>query len=180
MSVINSFAAKKWADTVARIKKYAYLLLAVIVTLGLSYFYYSVLNRPVAGVLWFIGGSIVFFYYWIKWFATSQSPDPDFAPGKHACPDYLSVIPSNIGLYRPATPTQYFCVDYVGVSRNGGLKKMKYQDLSKNINNPAYTFSVDPSVDFINAARRGAFLERLNRVGLSYNSLGDNTLPTQY
>jgi len=178
MSISNTVAAKKWAHTLEKIKRYTYITVALLVTLGLSYFYYSVLNRPVAGVLWFLAGGLIFFYYWIKWFFTQQPPDPDFAPGKSACPDYLSLVANNSGLYTPATPTQYFCVDYVGVSRNGGIKKMEPSKLSKYINNPAYRFSIDPSVDFTRSGR-SAFIQRLSQVGLSYNSIGDNSLPTQ-
>jgi hypothetical protein len=179
MSVVNTIAMKKWAATVANIKKKAYIIIAILVTVGISYFFYSILNKPVAGVLLFLGSALIFFYYWIKWFAIPQPPDPDFNPGKNACPDYLSVVPSNSGLYKPSSPTQYFCVDYVGVSRNGALKKMDPKKLPTNIKNPAYTFSVDPSVDFRNAATRAAFVQRIMKAGLSYNSLGDNSLPIQ-
>jgi len=179
MSVVNTIAAKKWAAAMADYKKKGYVILSVLITFLVSYYFYTVLNRPVAGVLFFIGGGIIFFYYWVKWFQTPQPPDPDFNPAVLACPDYLSVVPNNSGLYTPSSPTQYFCVDYVGVSRNGGLKKMDPSNLSNDINNPAYTFSIDPAVDFKDAAAKGAFLNRLVTAGLSYNSVGDNSLPTQ-
>lgn len=179
MSVVNTVAAKKWAATLDDYKKKGYVVLAAVLTFGISYYYYNVLNRPVASVLFFIGGGVIFFYYWVKWFLTQQLPDPDFNPAALACPDYLSVVPNDSGLYTPTSPTQYFCVDYVGVSRNGGLKKMNPADVATNINNPAYTFSIDPSVDFISAASKGAFMNRLVAAGLSYNSVGDSSLPTQ-
>ena len=179
MSVVNTVSAKKWAATMADLQRKGYMVLAVVVTLGISYYYYSVLHRPVAGVLWFMGGGLVFFYYWIKWFVTQPPPDPDFMPGVNACPDYLSVIPNNSGLYTPTTKTQYFCVDYVGVSRNGGMKKMDPTKISSQINDPAYTFSVDPIEDFSTSKGKAAFIQRLSGAGLSYNSVGDNSLPTQ-
>ena len=179
MSVVNTASAKKWAETMSDLKKKGYLLLAVAVTIGLSYYYYSILNRPIAGVLWFIGGGLVFFYYWIKWFATPQSPDPDFMPSAPSCPDYLSVIPNNSNLYTPTSKTQYLCVDYVGVSRNGGIKKMDPAKIATKISDPAYVFSVDPEVDFMTPAGKAGFLRRLTAAGLSYNSVGDNNLPTQ-
>jgi len=179
MSVTNSIAAKKWAASMKKVQRYGYLTLAVLVTLGLSYYFYSVLHRPVAGVLFFIGGGLVFFYYWIKWFVNPQSPDQDFNPGLNACPDYLSVIPSNSGLYTPTSNSQYLCVDYVGVSRNGGLKKMDPSKIANNINDPAYVFSVDPLVDFTDSRGKAAFVKRLTDAGLSYNSVGDSSFPTK-
>jgi hypothetical protein len=179
MSVVNTTSAKKWAETMKSIKKNGYLITSVLLTLGLSYFFYSSLNRPVAGVLWFIGGGLIFFYYWIKWFVTQPPPDPDFMTGINACPDYLSVIPNNSGMYSPATPTQYFCVDYVGVSRNGGLKKMDPSKIQTQITDPAYRFSVDPTSDFATPAGKAEFIKRLVKAGLSFNSVGDNTAPTQ-
>ena len=89
MSVVNTIAAKKWAETMKTIKKNGYLITSVLLTVGLSYFFYTSMNRPVAGVLWFIGGGLIFFYYWIKWFVTPPPPDPDFMTGTNACPDYL-------------------------------------------------------------------------------------------
>lgn len=179
MSVVNTTTAKKWAATMKDIQRKAYVVVSIVITLGISYYYYSVLHRPVAGVLWFIGGVIIFFYYWIKWFVTHQPPDPDFMPGVNACPDYLSVIPNNSNMYSPSSKTQYFCVDYVGVSRNGGLKKMDPAKIASQINDPAYTFSVDPLTDFSTSRAKAAFVQRLQAAGLSYNSVGDNSLPTQ-
>ena len=105
--------------------------------------------------------------------------DPDFETGSGACPDYLSVIPNNSGLYRPTTSSQYFCVDFVGVSRNGGLRKMDPNQISTQISDPAYRFSVDPLIDFATPAGKAAFVKRLLKAGLSFNSVGDNSLPTQ-
>ena len=179
MSVVNTASAKKWAATMSDLQKKGYMLFAVVITVGLSYYFYSSLNRPVAGVLWFIGGALIFFYYWIKWFSTQPPPDPDFMPGINACPDYLSVIPNNSGLYTPTSKSQYLCVDYVGVSRNGGIKKMDPEKITNKISDPAYVFSVDPEVDFATPAGKAGFLRRLTAAGLSYNSVGDSSLPTQ-
>jgi len=176
---VNTSQAKKWDATMKSLQRNAYLISAVLFTIGLSYFFYTSLNRPVAGVLWFIGGGLIFFYYWIKWFVTQPLPDPDFMTGTNACPDYLSVIPNNSGLYQPTSSTQYFCVDYVGVSRNGGLRKMDPTKASQQISDPSYTFSVDPTVDFATPAGKAAFVKRLLKAGLSFNSVGDNSLPTQ-
>jgi len=178
MSASSNIAAKKWARTVHDILKKSYWVIGLLILGFSTYFYYTGLNRPVAGVLWFVGGFLVFYYYWIKWFVLDQPLDPDFNTGSNACPDYLSVIPNNSGLYTPTSNTQYFCVDFVGVSRNGGIKRMYRNSVNTQIADPAYRFSVDPEVDFKTPTSRAAFLRRLEAAGLSYNSVGDGSLPT--
>ena len=178
MSVTSTIAAKRWAETLLSIQRWSYWIVGLLVLGFTAYFYYSALDRPVAGVLWFLGGFIILYYYWVKWFVIKQKADPDFNPAATgACPDYLSLIPPTSGLYKPTSPTQYFCVDYIGVSRNGKLLKTKPSNIAKDIKNPNYRFSVDPAKDFRTAAGRAAFVRRLTNAGLSYNSVGDNNLP---
>jgi hypothetical protein len=124
MSATSDIAAKKWARTIQDIQKKSYWVIGLLLLGFSAYFYYTSLNKPVAGVLWFIGGFLIVYYYWLKWFVLDRPYDPDFFTGSGACPDYLSVIPNNSGLYMPTSTTQYFCVDFVGVSRNGGIRKM--------------------------------------------------------
>jgi hypothetical protein len=180
MSVSSTAAAKKWAASFAYIQRKAYWILGLLLVGFVAYFYYTGLNRPVAGVLWFLGGFIVLYYYWIKWFLIPKQKDPDFNPDvAGVCPDYLSIVPPDSGLYKPSSRTQYFCVDFIGVSKNGGLKKTNPADIATKIKNPAYRFSVDPAKDFKTAQGRAAFLKRLNAAGLSYSSLDGTTLPTR-
>ena len=176
MSVTNTVTAKKWAKTLDDIKKKAYWIVGALLIVGISYFYYSGLNRPVAGVLWFVGGSVILFYYWVKWFLSPVPPDPDFNPGTLACPDYLSVIPPG-EFYQPTSKTEYYCVDFIGVSRNGKLKKMPPAQVAKKINDPNYYFPVNPAVDFKDSPGKMAFMKRIVAAGLSYNSVGDGSLP---
>jgi len=194
MSVNTTVAAAKWAKTLASIKINAFLILGGLFVFTTAYFYYSVLNKPSAGVLWFVGGSVILYYYYVKWFLGPPEIDPDFMAGTYACPDYLSVIPPGTvdpktgrKLYTPATTTQYYCVDFVGVSTNGGLKQTTPRTLTEDIKNPAYYFPVDAIRDFkaptldtkgnIIANGRGEFLQRLGKAGLSYNSMGEKSTP---
>jgi hypothetical protein len=178
MSATSDIAAKKWARTIQDIQKKSYWVIGLLLLGFSAYFYYTSLNKPVAGVLWFIGGFLIVYYYWLKWFVLDRPYDPDFFTGSGACPDYLSVIPNNSGLYMPTSTTQYFCVDFVGVSRNGGIRKMNRKNVATEIADPAYRFSVDPEVDFATPAAKAAFVRRLQMAGLSYNSVGDSSLPT--
>ena len=187
MSVNNNIAARQWAKTMHGIQKNLYWVLGLIIVGFSAYFYYSGLNRPVAGVLWFLGGFLIIYYYWIKWFVIKSPLDPDFDPSsKGACPDYLSSVPSNTidpqtgrPLYQnPQGDTSYYCVDYVGVSRNGALKKMDPTQLGKYIKDPSYSFKMG-AVDVTSPQAIRSFRERLENYGLSYNSLGSSSLPTQ-
>jgi hypothetical protein len=180
MSVSSTAAAKKWAASFAYIQRKAYWILGILLVGFVAYFYYTGLNRPVAGVLWFLGGFIVLYYYWIKWFLIPKQKDPDFNPDvAGVCPDYLSIVPPDSGFYKPTSRTQYFCVDYIGVSKNGGLKKITPGNFKDSFKHAAYRFSVDPSKDFKTAQGRAEFLKRLNAAGLSYTSLDSTTLPTR-
>jgi hypothetical protein len=178
MSATSNIAAKKWARMINDIQRKSYWVIGLLLLGFSAYFYYTGLNKPVAGVLWFLGGFLILYYYWLKWFVLDQPYDPDFFTGSGACPDYLSVIPNNSGLYTPTSKTQYFCVDFVGVSRNGGIRKMNRRNINTEIADPAYRFSVDPEVDFKTATAKAAFVRRLEMAGLSYNSVGDSSLPT--
>lgn len=161
----------------ADIQKKAYWVIGLVLLFLSAYIYYTGFNKPVAGVLWFIGGFLILYYYWLKWFVLPQPIDADLYFGTNACPDYLSALPNNSGLYAPTSRTQYFCVDFVGVSRNGGIRQTSPKNVQSDINNPAYRFSVDPLVDFATAAGKAAFVKRLESAGLSYNMVGDSSLP---
>ena len=157
--------------------KWAYVIVVVLFIFGIARYIYTFLNRPVAATLWTLGAALMFFYYYVKWFIAEPAEDKNYLRTKNqACPDYLSMIPSG-KLYSPTSPTQYFCVDYVGVSRNGSLKKMDPKQISTQIKNPDYRFSVDPTFDFASPSAKAAFLQRLIGRGLSYGPAGEGGNP---
>lgn len=168
----------KWGQFRKNVGKWTYILVTLILIFVVSYYFYTTLQRPVAGTLWAVGAGILFFYYYVKWFVVRTPLDPIFRPGNQSCPDYLSMVPPG-NLYTAASPTEYRCVDYVGVSRNGRLKKADPAKIKQQINNPDYYFAIDPTKDFITPSTKSAFLDRLIAYGLSYNSAGDGSLPTQ-
>jgi hypothetical protein len=178
LTTFSSGVQDKWVQFSKNVSKWSYVLVSLILIFVVSYYFYTVLQRPAAGTLWFVGASILFFYYYVKWFVVQRPLDPNLQPGNQSCPDYLSMVPPGI-LYTPVSPTQYRCIDYVGVSRNGRLKKADPAKIKQQINNPDYYFAIDPTQDFITPSAKSAFLERLIAYGLSYNSAGDGSLPTQ-
>lgn len=168
----------KWVQFRKNVSKWVYVLVALILIFVISYYFYTTLQRPVAGTLWAVGAGILFFYYYVKWFIVRSPLDSHLRPGNQSCPDYLSMVPPG-NLYTASSPTQYRCVDYVGVSRNGKLKKADPAKIKQQINNPDYYFAIDPTQDFITPSTKATFLDRLLAHGLSYNSAGDGSLPTQ-
>ena len=166
----------KWSHAWSTILKWVYVIVVLLFILGISQYIYSTLNRPVAATLWTLGAALLFFYYYVKWFVAQTANDPYMTLTNQACPDYLSIVPPG-KLYTPASPSQYFCVDYVGVSRNGGLKKMDPKQIATQIKNPDYRFSVDPAIDFVSRSAIAKFYQRLMSRGLSYKDVGQGGNP---
>jgi hypothetical protein len=162
----------KWSVATTNILKWTYGIVFVLFLLGVASYVYTTLNRPVSATLWALGGALIVFYYGVKWFIADPRADRKLQTMNQACPDYLSMVPPG-KLYRPRSPTQSFCVDYVGVSRNGSLKKMDPEKIKTQINNEDYRFSVDPAVDFASNAAKSRFLSRLIARGLSYGAAGE-------
>lgn len=163
----------KWSVATTNILKWTYGIVFVLFLLGIASYVYTSLQRPVAATLWTLGGALIAFYYGVKWFIADPRADQQLQNTDQSCPDYLSMIPPRT-LYTPSSPTQYFCVDYVGVSRNGSLKKMDPSKIRTQIHNPDYRFSVDPVVDFASQSAKSRFLSRLNARGLSYGAAGED------
>lgn len=177
MSVPSSSDAKKWKKKLDEIKPRAYWIIGLLVIFITSYIFYNSMQRPVAGALFFVGGFIVLYYYWVKWFVIKPPPDADFSPTL-ACPDYLSLIPPG-DLYPDSGNGRYFCVDFVGVSTNGVLNKVTPANLRQKIRDPSYHFEIDPMSDFKSRASQAELMKRLKAAGLSWNSLGGNSIPTR-
>ena len=96
------------------ITMYVYWIVGLCLMGGISYVMYTVLDRQVAGTLFFIFGVMFLYYYYIKWFVVGTKNQKSTAIS--SCPDYLTLV-------MKSGSAQGFCLDYVGVSKNGGLKK---------------------------------------------------------
>jgi len=148
-----------------RIAKYTYILLAIIVVFGGSYYLFNNMQRPVAGVLYFIGATIAVYFYYVKWFVVPAAR-PDWPPYQTVCPDYLTPVApgyttdANGNQVPTAGPMR--CVDFVGVSTNGLLKRADPNTISKHLNEAQYAFTVDPKMS------RDELRQRINSYGLSW------------
>ena len=108
---------------------YVYWIVGLCVMGAISYFMYTGLDRQVAGTLFFILGFVFLYYYYIKWFVVGLK-NQAFAQIVTPCPDYLTQVIQTAG----TTATTY-CVDTVGVSRNGNLTKCT-EDPQTCLSNP--------------------------------------------
>jgi hypothetical protein len=153
------------AQMMKSVAKWTYILVALIVVFGGSYYLFNKMQRPVAGVLYFIGATIAVYFYYVKWFVI-PAMRPEWPPYQTVCPDYLTPIAP--GYTRDAngnqvpTPGPMRCVDFVGVSRNGRLKRADPATISKHLNEEQYAFTVDPKMS------RDELRQRINSYGLSW------------
>ena len=169
--------AKQTKNTIMRIAKYVFWILGLILVGGSAYYLYNVMSRPVSGVLVFMGGMLALYFYYVKWFVIPLSR-PAWPPYQTVCPDYLTPISPGYNMTRdangkdvaqPVNGGKFKCVDFVGVSRNGKLKKVDPTALQTQLVNPNYTFEIDPK------EKPESLRSRLQSVGLSWITMfGDN------
>jgi hypothetical protein len=117
-----------------------YIVAAIMVISGGSTYFFKSSRLP-AAIIFIIGSISVFIYYGIRWFGTSsslfsQSP-VSWPPTINTCPDFL------IYYKREKTPGVFedTCIDKIGVSKNGLLKKIPENDEINN-GNDEYFFSL--------------------------------------
>ena len=116
---------------------YLYWIVALLCVTAISYVMYTTMNRQVAGTLFWILGFMLVYFYYVKWFLMSKK-------GKGLgdltkCPDYLTqyIMPGSTDGY---TKAKSVCLDFVGVSSNGAIKKCD-KDPSVCLNDPQYVFT---------------------------------------
>lgn len=121
----NVAGTKALMATVMKVAKYAYMIFAAILVGYMSYYLFNVAERPIAGLLVFMGGFLAALFYYVKWF-WAPVVKPDMPTG--LCPDFLTPISPGVlaqsGVRAPngTKANTVYCMDFVGVSRNGQLK----------------------------------------------------------
>lgn len=159
--------AGSWTRTRAGLitaAKWLYIILGATLVFGAAYFFYNTLQRPITGVLFFMAGVLALYFYYVKWFVVPASKDT-WPPTQTACPDYLTpIVPGT-----PSTDGKFKCVDFVGVSKNGYLRRASPAAIQQQIADPRFYFEVDPKEN------RADLKLRLQNYGLSWVSLfGDD------
>jgi hypothetical protein len=144
--------------------KWAYVIIGLILVFSVSSFLYNTLQRQIASILFFMAGILALYFYYVKWFvAGSSDAAGKWPPHQTVCPDYLTPI-------SPGKPGEKFkCVDYVGVSKNGYLRRASPAAIQQQIADPRFYFEVDPAESATDLRMR------LQTYGLSWVSLfGDD------
>lgn len=162
----DASAEKRFAATIRSLTKYVYWIVGLILIVGLSYYFYNVMARPITGVLFFMSGIFALYFYYVKWFLVPEKR-PEWPPYQTPCPDYLTLMSGN-GTGAPAADGSYKCFDFVGVSRNGRLRRADPRMMNTQSNIPDYYFTVNPKED------RESLKQRVLTYGLSWNSLFGN------
>ncbi len=98
-----------------------FIVSALFVTGGGAYTLVG-LQQTIGAILFFIGASIVFIVYGIRWFGSTSSIFSEtpvkWPPTINTCPDYLIYYNRKMA----DGSSQDTCIDTMGVSKNGSLK----------------------------------------------------------
>jgi hypothetical protein len=161
----DASANQRFADNLRNVGKYLYWIIGGLLIVGISYIFYNRLQKPISGVLFFMAGVLALYFYYVKWFVAPEKR-PSWPPYQTPCPDYLTMMDSGLV---GAAPGSYKCMDFVGVSRNGRLKKADPRRIKEQENNPDYVFMVNKGEE------KEQLRQRVLAYGLTWNSLfGDN------
>lgn len=98
-----------------------YIIVAIFITARFTYKLYGD-GESVGAFFFFIGATAIFVVYGLRWFGGESSllsnAPVSWPPVMNTCPDYLTYYSLTSG------GKKYdMCIDLIGVSRNGGLKK---------------------------------------------------------
>lgn len=162
-------------STANSLLRWGYIIFALAIVFGGAYYMFNVLQRPIAGILYFIGATIAVYFYYVKWFII-PAKRPDWPPYTTLCPDYLTPVLPDYAKDRDGNTivdpnAKVKCVDFVGVSENGLLKTANPGNLQAQLLQPNYFFEVDPKM------KRDELKARLDVYGLSWESLFKNASP---
>ena len=158
----------RMAAALRKVAKWLFWIIGGVMVIGAAYVLYNTMGRPVAGLLVFIAGVLALFFYYTKWFLVSgkQTWPPYITP----CPDYLTLMSPGVNLQGGPKDAKasYKCMDFLGVSRNGVLKKTNPSAANAQVNMPSYVFEVKPG-------ETSNLQSQTKRYGLTWSTLfGDN------
>ena len=162
--------AAKEVSTGTRIMKWVYWIVGLAFVCAVCYVLFNTLDRQIASVLVFLGGILVLYFYYVKWFIASAQRGT-WPPYQTVCPDYLTPVSpgSDGGMSGMGGQSGVVkCVDFVGVSRNGAFKKSSPSKVQESLQSDAHSFTVNPkeSPDTLKS--------RLQTYGLTWISLFGN------
>lgn len=159
VDVIKAMASINWT-----------LVLYVIVSLIAVFLGSSKLNNQGIGaaVIFAIGSIAVFVFFGFRWFSNPSSATKQWPPKINTCPDYLTYIPPAAGASGNGS-----CLDFLGVSSNGELKKATAKsDVTNTSKNFQYT-SKDVMATGVTNETLQSICNRCNAAGLTWEGVYD-------
>lgn len=140
---------KKWITFITKVSKYAYWIIGLALVCSACYVLYNNYSRPVASILIFIGSILALYYYYIKWFFIDTKRD--WPTGTSLCPDYLTPVSPGFqtnfdGSIKADSNAKFKCLDFVGVSTTGALRKASPGNVALALNDPNYHVEISPSM----------------------------------
>jgi hypothetical protein len=138
---------REWQLWLTKMSKYAYWVIGLGLVVTICYLLYNTYSRPVASILIFVGSILALYFYYIKWFFIDSSTK--WPTGSSLCPDYLTPVSPGFqtnfdGSVKPDANGEFKCVDFVGVSTNGALRKATPSNMQLALMDPNYHIVISP------------------------------------
>lgn len=162
-------ATAKEISTGTRIMKWVFWIVGLAFVCAVCYVLFNTLDRQIASVLVFLGGILILYFYYVKWFIASAQ-HAKWPPYQTLCPDYLTPVSPGFdgGMGGGSQGGVIKCVDFVGVSRNGAFKKSFPSKVEEALKSDSSSFTVNPKES------PETLKSRLQTYGLTWISLFGN------
>jgi len=162
-------ATAKEISTGTRIMKWVFWIVGLAFVCAVCYVLFNTLDRQIASVLVFLGGILILYFYYVKWFIASAQ-NAKWPPYQTLCPDYLTPVSPGFdgGMGGSSQGGVIKCVDFVGVSRNGAFKKSTPSKVEEALKSDSSSFTVNPKES------PETLKSRLQTYGLTWISLFGN------
>ena len=149
-----------------------YIVFTIILGIGgISYFVKT--SRMVSAGIYLVGAIAIFIIFGIRWFAGSNPlfgvPSPvQWPPVVNTCPDFLTYMP----IKNMTGTTLNTCIDRIGVSKNGNLKKYPSTGGTTNPKDTSYLFIL-PSLNVSDPSIRQQLCQMTIQYGLTWEGITD-------
>ena len=141
-----------------------FIIAAILVGAG-GAAYFATSGQYIAGLIFLVLAIVTFVVFGMRWFG----PQGQFAnqtqtwpPALNTCPDYLTFF--NRPGTAAGTPT---CIDVIGVSRNGALKKFPEDGAANPPTDDGFYFALK------SGESRGDLCARIEQAGLTWEGIYD-------
>lgn len=147
-----------------------YIIFAIVAGIG-GIMYFMKSSKNISAGIYFLGSLAIFIVFGLKWFSGSSplfgTPSPvQWPPNINTCPDFLTYYPLNNNGTIVNT-----CIDRIGVSRNGNLKKFP-TDKAPDPKESSYYLTL-PSTNVNDPTIRSQLCALASQFGLTWEGITD-------